>query len=94
MLPGAAPPVHHYMQELPRACGRRCIPLLSAHLLAEDAFLLHHPQTFASAVAEAGNRPVWGVGRNLVLQRGEATVARISVARAGPKKKGKRELVG
>jgi hypothetical protein len=70
------------------------ITLLTAHLVAEDASLLHNPQTFASAVAEAGNRPVWGVGRNLVLQRGEATVARISVARAGPKKKGKRELFG
>lgn len=51
-------------------------------------------QTFASAVAETGNKPVWGVGRNLVLQRGEATVARISVSRVGPKKKAKRELVG
>jgi hypothetical protein len=61
---------------------------------ATDALLAQFLQTFASGLAEAGNRPVWGVGRNLVLQRGEATVARISVARVGAKKKGKRELVG
>lgn len=51
-------------------------------------------QTFASAVSDVGTKPVWGASRNLVLQRGEATVARISVSRAGAKKKAKRELVG
>ena len=75
-------------------CGVSASHRDSALPCADNAALLHPLQTFASAVAEAGNRPVWGVGRNLVLQRGEATVARISVARAGPKKKGKRELVG
>lgn len=51
-------------------------------------------QTFASAVSDVDTKPVWGASRNLVLQRGEATVARISVSRAGAKKKAKRELVG
>ncbi len=57
-------------------------------------------QTFASAVSEASGRPHWGAGRNLVLQRGEATMARISVTRMPAPSRGlkrskaKRELVG
>lgn len=57
-------------------------------------------QTFASAVSEASGRPQWGAGRNLVLQRGEATMARISVTRMPAPSRGlkrskaKRELVG
>ena len=60
-------------------------------------------QTFASTASEQTQTPKWGADRNLVLQRGEATMARISVSRIQPasgnkiglrKSKPKRELVG
>lgn len=36
-------------------------------------------QTFSSPPSDLSAKPVWSVGRNLVLQKGEATLARIAV---------------
>lgn len=55
-------------------------------------------QTFSSPVSDVSDKPTWSAGRNLVLQKGEATVARIavtSIVKSGRvRSTTKRQLVG